>query len=110
MKQTLETLTEDSMMNDMTFDTERAATEQLTAAARAAAQRIATRGRSAIHEAGRRAAALRSRALAQEERARAALAEQTRAAVGYVRRRPLVGVGVALAAGIVLCGLLFKRR
>jgi ElaB/YqjD/DUF883 family membrane-anchored ribosome-binding protein len=102
------------MMNDMPFRTRKhaatEAAEQLAATARTAAHRVAARGHGAAHELGQRAAALRARAIEQEERARAALAEQTRATVAYVRRKPLVGVGIGLAAGVVLCGLLFKRR
>jgi ElaB/YqjD/DUF883 family membrane-anchored ribosome-binding protein len=104
------------MMNDMTFtsvdrDSERAGdtTARLAAAAREAADSIATRGRAARHSLERRAAELRAQAREQEARARAALSSQAKRTVGFVRRKPLVGVGIAFAAGVGLSRLLFRR-
>jgi ElaB/YqjD/DUF883 family membrane-anchored ribosome-binding protein len=103
------------MMNDMTFiadqDAERAGdtTARLAAAARDAADCIAARGRVARHDLERRVAALRAQAREQETRARAALSAQAKKTIGFVRRKPLVGVGIAFATGVVLSRLLFRR-
>src|SRR5512143_3266501 len=102
-------------MSNMTFipvddDSEcGASTERLVAAARETVDRVAARGRGTGDELRQRVAQLKVRAREQEARARAILASQVETAAGYVRRKPLVGLGIAFAAGVVVCGLLFRR-
>ncbi len=85
------------------------AAERLTAKAREAADRIATRTRDAREELGTRIARLQVHARRQSKQARAVLRSQVKKTTGYVRRNPLTGLGVAFAAGVVVCGLLFRR-
>ncbi len=95
-----------------TYINDRAAAEAAGTADRvaAAAQRIAAHGRGVAHEFGELATELGTQARTQEQRVRAAVGAQTKSAVAYVREKPLVGVGLALAAGAVFCGMLMKRR
>jgi len=83
--------------------------ERLAATAREAADRIATRTRDAREEFSTRIARLKVQARRQNKQARAALRSQVKKTTGYVRRNPLTGLGVAFAAGVVVCALLFRR-
>lgn len=85
------------------------AAERLTATAREAADRVAARSRDAREELGMRIARLQVRARRQSKQARAVLRSQVKKTTGYVRRNPLTGLGVAFAAGALMCALLFRR-
>ena len=77
--------------------------------ARRAAERLATTARDAREELGTRIARLKVQARKQQKQARAVLRSQVKKTTGYVRRNPLTGLGIAFAAGVVLCGLIFRR-
>ena len=74
-----------------------------------AAERLATTARDAREELGTRIARLKVQARKQQKQARAVLRSQMKKTTGYVRRNPLTGLGIAFAAGVVVCGLLFRR-
>ena len=74
-----------------------------------AAERLATTARDAREELSTRIARLKVQARKQEKHARAMVRSQMKKTTGYVRRNPLTGVGIAFAAGVVVCGLLFRR-
>lgn len=103
------------MKNETTFPTDLGvelagrAAERLTARAREAAERIATNTRDAREELSTRIAHLKVRARKQSKQARAVLRSQVKKTTGYVRRNPITGLGVAFAAGVVVCALLFRR-
>lgn len=103
------------MKNETTFAADLGAelagrtAERLTATAREAADRIASHTRDAREELGTRIARLKIQARRQNKRARALLRSQAKKTTGYVRRNPLTGLGIAFAAGVVVCGLLFRR-
>ncbi len=74
-----------------------------------AAERLATTARDAREEFGTRIARLKVQARKQQKQARALMRSQVKKTTGYVRRNPLTGIGVAFAAGVVVCGLIFRR-
>lgn len=74
-----------------------------------AADRLAMTAREAREELGTRVARLKVQARKQQKQARAMVRSQVKKTSGYVRRNPLTGVGIAFAAGVVVCGLLFRR-
>jgi ElaB/YqjD/DUF883 family membrane-anchored ribosome-binding protein len=74
-----------------------------------AAERLATTARDARDELSTRIARLKVQARKQQKQARAMVRSQMKKTTGYVRRNPLTGVGIAFAAGVVVCGLLFRR-
>jgi ElaB/YqjD/DUF883 family membrane-anchored ribosome-binding protein len=82
-------------------------TERLARVAHATVDRFAERAAEMEQDLRARASILGSRA---EKRARAVLNTQLRGARGYVRKQPLSGAGIALAAGVVIGGLLLLRR
>jgi len=99
------------MMTDSSpADDVAAATQRLTMPARDAARRIAAHGRGMAHEIGELASELGTQARAREHRVRAAVGAQTKSAVALARKQPLIDVGVALAAGALVLGMLLKRR
>jgi ElaB/YqjD/DUF883 family membrane-anchored ribosome-binding protein len=74
-----------------------------------AAERLATGARDAREELDTRIARLKVQARKQQKAARAAMRSQVKKTSGYVRRNPMTGLGVAFAAGVIVCGLLFRR-
>ncbi len=74
-----------------------------------AAERLATTARDARDELGSRIAHLKVQARKQQKQARAMMRSQVKKTTGYVRRNPLTGVGIAFAAGVLVCGMLFRR-
>lgn len=86
------------------------ATERLAAVAHETVDRLAGRTSGMEQQLRERAAVLGERARKQEKRARTAMRQQVRKARGYVRKQPLLGAGIALAAGIAIGGLLLFRR
>ena len=74
-----------------------------------AAERLATTARSARDELGTRITHLKVQARKQQKQARAMMRSQVKKTTGYVRRNPLTGLGVAFAAGVLVCGVLFRR-
>ena len=74
-----------------------------------AAERFATTARDAREELNTRIARLKVQARKQQKQARALMRSQVKKTTGYVRRNPLTGLGIAFAAGVVVCGLLFRR-
>jgi ElaB/YqjD/DUF883 family membrane-anchored ribosome-binding protein len=97
-------------MNDRSPADIAATAGSVTTTARNAARRIAAHGRGMAHEFGELATELGTQARKREQRVRAAVGAQTKSAVALVREKPLVGVGMALAAAVVLCGTLLRRR
>jgi ElaB/YqjD/DUF883 family membrane-anchored ribosome-binding protein len=65
--------------------------------------------RSAVQELRRRAVQLGEQAREQEKRASRVLEVGLRQARAYLREQPLHGAGIALAAGLVIGGLLLRR-
>ena len=74
-----------------------------------AAEVLATTARDAREELNTRVARLKVQARKQQKQARALMRSQVKKTTGYVRRNPLTGVGVAFAAGVIVCGLLLRR-
>jgi len=74
-----------------------------------AAERFATTARDAREELNARIARLKVQARKQQKQAKAVMRSQVKKTTGYVRRNPLTGIGIAFAAGVVVCGLLFRR-
>jgi ElaB/YqjD/DUF883 family membrane-anchored ribosome-binding protein len=93
------------MKNETTFSP----TEIGTEIASRAAERLATTARDARKELDTRIAQLKVQARKQKKIARAAVRSQVKKTSGYVRRNPMTGIGIAFAAGVVVCGLLFRR-
>ncbi len=74
-----------------------------------AAERFAATARDAREEFGTRITRLKVQARKQQKQARAMMRSQVKKTTGYVRRNPLTGLGVAFAAGVLVCGVLFRR-
>jgi ElaB/YqjD/DUF883 family membrane-anchored ribosome-binding protein len=74
-----------------------------------AAERFATTARDAREELSTRIARLKVQARKQQKQARALMRSQVKKTTGYVRRNPLTGLGIAFTAGVLVCGLLFRR-
>ena len=93
------------MKNETTFSP----TEIGTELADRAAERLSTTARDARKQLDTQIARLKVQAKKQQKMARAAVRSQVKNTRGYVRRHPMTGVGIAFAAGVVVCGLLFRR-
>ena len=93
------------MKNETTFSP----TEFGAEIAGRAAERLATTARDAREEFGTRITRLKVQARKQQKQARALVRSQVKKTTGYVRRNPLTGLGVAFAAGVLVCGVLFRR-
>ena len=74
-----------------------------------AAERLVTTARDARDELNTRVARLKVQARKQQKQARALMRSQVKKGTGYVKRNPLTGIGIAFAAGVIVCGLLFRR-
>jgi ElaB/YqjD/DUF883 family membrane-anchored ribosome-binding protein len=93
------------MKNESTFSP----TEIGAEIAGRAAERLATTARDARKELDTRVARFKVQARKQQKMARQAVRSQVKKTSGYVRRNPMTGIGIAFAAGVVVCGLLFRR-
>ena len=94
------------MKNETTLST---AADMGADIANRAAERLSTTARDARKELDTRIAQLKVQARKQQKMAQRAVRSQVKKTSGYVRRNPMTGIGIAFAAGVVVCGLLFRR-
>ena len=88
---------------------ENSASERIADSMHRTVDRVANRARGVEHDLRLRIAALRGEAREQEQRARAMLSTNVENALAYARKKPLVAVGIAFAAGAAIYGLLVRR-
>ncbi len=84
-------------------------TEHLATAAHHTVDRLADSARTAEHELRARASALGERVRQGEQRAQQAVEVGVRNTKAYIKHKPLIATGLALAAGLALGGLFLRR-